>query len=501
MANKLKLIFFFLTFLIATSASAFDNYIVYDKIIANSQRYGYIEPILNSQKELNGLIYSDTISNRIVIEQFQADSLIILELTGKPLKTVHYYSDNFDTLFCFTLNNDKAINSTITKFVITDLIESEVIPISCYSIAEAYNYDVIYLDLKLDTNIVTGNRQILFQKAARFDYHTLKGTVKEVIPTSAIINPVSCTIITQNESQVLLSYPLFSQDDENYLSFSNIYYFYDFRTSPTDTAAGSSNTAEINIYDKNFSELFDFQSSPAFIYNIFLGNFQPSTDSYELIYCGNSLDLAGYYNVPTKHIGCYSFSSGFAEERWYNNNLANIKFEFVYREKDYLIGRRGNNEIIFLDYLNGNIEDSTNLYHNLTQPIFFDNNSTLNLFGRSGDTVFIHRFDVASYIGSYNNEKEEIPLTFTLIQNHPNPFNGETRLEFEVEELDNFTLKIYNVLGQEIKHLASGVFAPGVYQYYWNGKNESGLEQASGVYFARLQSEQNSQMIKLIYIK
>lgn len=501
MAKKLTVLFFFLTFLIASSISAFDNYIIFEKIIDHSDNYGFIEPILDAQKELNGFIYSDTTNNQLIIEWFQPDSLLTIELSGKPLKTVHYFSDNFDTLFCFTLFNNNEINSTITKFTISDLVDSEELPVSCYSVG-AMNHVVNFLDLKLDRDILTGNHKLLFQKATRFDqYYETMGPVRETIPTSAIIDPATMTILTKNKSQATVAFPLFSQTETDYITYSNIYYFYDFRDYPEDPNVGSSNTTYLDIYDKNYSTLFDFESEPAYTHNIFTGNFKPSTDDYELIYFGNALDLAGYNNDPVKYLGCYSFASGFPEEQWYNSEIGNIDFEYVYEAKDYLIGLRGKNEIIFFDYLNGNIEDSTNLYRDAGSVIFFEGIESLNMFGRSGDTIFVNRFDVTLGIDYYTHVQEEIPLTFTLFQNHPNPFNGETRLEFEVEEMGHFTLKIYNVLGQEIKHLVGGVFAPGVYQYYWNGKNESGQEQSSGIYFARLQADENSQMIKLIYIK
>lgn len=505
MVKKLTVLFFFLTFLIISSVSAIDNYIIFDKILSNGDDFGYIEPMLDGQKDLSGFIYTDTAHNRIVIERFNADTMITLSLTGNPLKTAHFFSDNFDTLFCFTVYNDGAINSVLTKFTIADLVEKEELTIDCYTFTSPSTYtshDVTFQDINIEWDPIANSHRLHFQKSTRFqgNYDNM-GPIKESVPTSAIINPATFEIITKNRSQSLYAYPLSSPSENDYICYSNIYYFYDFRVNPSDPDVGSSNTTDVAIYNNLYSPVFEFSNEPAFTYGIFLGDFKPSTAGNELIYFGSGLDLGGYYSDPVKHLGCYSFSTGFADELWYNDEIGNIKFEYVFRDKDYLVGRRGNNEIIFLDYLNGNIEDSTNLYRDLFNPIFYDKNSALNLFGRNGDTLVVYQFDVTAYVIGNPEQKEEIPLTFNLLQNHPNPFNGETRLEFEVLETDNFSLKIYNVLGQEIKHLAGGVFAPGTYQYYWDGKNENHQEQSSGIYFARLQSDQSSQMIKLIFIK
>ena len=180
-----------------------------------------------------------------------------------------------------------------------------------------------------------------------------------------------------------------------------------------------------------------------------------------------------------------------------------ISFEYVFNQKDLLIGTRGNNEVIMLDYLNGQISDSSNLERELSHITFFETgetSKTLNLAGREDNKIYVYQFDMVTSV----NEpyiKEEIPLTFKLFQNHPNPFNGETRLEFETEESQHLTLSIYNILGQEIKNLASKTFSAGIYQYYWDGNNQDGVSQASGIYFARLESRSGSTMIKLIYMK
>jgi hypothetical protein len=76
-----------------------------------------------------------------------------------------------------------------------------------------------------------------------------------------------------------------------------------------------------------------------------------------------------------------------------------------------------------------------------------------------------------------------IPARFTLGQNYPNPFNPSTRIKFEIATATTVTLKVYNILGQEVASLAQGAKAPGTYDIVFDARS-----LASGVYVYRLQT-------------
>jgi len=75
----------------------------------------------------------------------------------------------------------------------------------------------------------------------------------------------------------------------------------------------------------------------------------------------------------------------------------------------------------------------------------------------------------------------DIPATFALMQNHPNPFNPSTTIRFDLAEAGNVSLKVYNAMGQTVSELVGGPRAAGRYSVVWDA---SGV--ASGVYFYRL---------------
>lgn len=74
-----------------------------------------------------------------------------------------------------------------------------------------------------------------------------------------------------------------------------------------------------------------------------------------------------------------------------------------------------------------------------------------------------------------------VPATMTLSQNYPNPFNPSTEIRFSVPRNEWTTLKVYNLLGQEVATLVQGVVSPGEYTLRFDGNNLS-----SGIYFYRL---------------
>jgi hypothetical protein len=81
----------------------------------------------------------------------------------------------------------------------------------------------------------------------------------------------------------------------------------------------------------------------------------------------------------------------------------------------------------------------------------------------------------------------EILKTYTLHQNYPNPFNPSTSITYDLSIADNISLKVYDLLGQEVKTLVNGDVSAGSHTVVWNGTNNSGSQVASGIYIYTLQ--------------
>lgn len=89
-----------------------------------------------------------------------------------------------------------------------------------------------------------------------------------------------------------------------------------------------------------------------------------------------------------------------------------------------------------------------------------------------------------------------IPESFTLDQNYPNPFNPSTTIKFALPGAGFVSLKIYNLLGQEVATLVDQVLASGSYQTTFDGSR-----LASGIYVSRLQAGGTTLTRKMVLLK
>jgi hypothetical protein len=113
--------------------------------------------------------------------------------------------------------------------------------------------------------------------------------------------------------------------------------------------------------------------------------------------------------------------------------------------------------------------------------------------GTDGNGVW--RSSLTEIIG-IKNISSEIPSSYSLSQNFPNPFNPTTTIKFAVPKLSNVKISVNDITGKELEVLVNEQLQAGTYQTNWNASNFS-----SGVYFYRLQTEDFSDTKKLILLK
>jgi hypothetical protein len=89
-----------------------------------------------------------------------------------------------------------------------------------------------------------------------------------------------------------------------------------------------------------------------------------------------------------------------------------------------------------------------------------------------------------------------IPLDFSLYQNFPNPFNPTTKIKYSIPKLSNVTIKVFDILGNEIETLVNEVKPTGTYEITWYAE---GLP--SGVYVYRLQAGEYADVKKMVLLK
>ena len=89
-----------------------------------------------------------------------------------------------------------------------------------------------------------------------------------------------------------------------------------------------------------------------------------------------------------------------------------------------------------------------------------------------------------------------MPTELTLNQNYPNPFNPVTKIEYRISKSDHVTLKVYNLLGQEVASLVNKKQNAGQYEIEFNGS-----KLASGIYLYTLKAGESSMTKKMVLLK
>ena len=82
-----------------------------------------------------------------------------------------------------------------------------------------------------------------------------------------------------------------------------------------------------------------------------------------------------------------------------------------------------------------------------------------------------------------------LPQEFALHQNRPNPFNPVTQIRYDLPQLSEVKMEVFNILGRKVCTLVNGLEPAGYRSAVWNGRDRSGLPVSSGIYIYRLTAE------------
>jgi len=100
-----------------------------------------------------------------------------------------------------------------------------------------------------------------------------------------------------------------------------------------------------------------------------------------------------------------------------------------------------------------------------------------------------------------SNAAGSVPTSYGLSQNYPNPFNPTTEISFDLPKASQVELSIFNVLGQQVRSLVNQSMEAGQHQLMWDGRDGSGSQVSSGVYFYRLSAGSFSETRKMMLLK
>ncbi len=83
----------------------------------------------------------------------------------------------------------------------------------------------------------------------------------------------------------------------------------------------------------------------------------------------------------------------------------------------------------------------------------------------------------------FESPQLNLPLVIELEQNFPNPFNPSTTFVYQINKAANIKIRVFNLLGRQVRTLLDEAQTPGIYSSNWDGLDEDGVQQPSGIYF------------------
>lgn len=135
------------------------------------------------------------------------------------------------------------------------------------------------------------------------------------------------------------------------------------------------------------------------------------------------------------------------------------------------------------------------IYFFKTQSVTGQGTTTWRAERKSDPSQYIIQvFGVTTIIGI--KQISSVIKEFSLAQNYPNPFNPTTKIQFSIPKTDFVILKIYDIVGRQVKVLVNEYLSQGEYEYEFDAKNLS-----SGMYYYSLSSGENVAVKKMVLVK
>ncbi|HZH74228.1 MAG TPA: T9SS type A sorting domain-containing protein, partial [Mariniphaga sp.] len=132
-------------------------------------------------------------------------------------------------------------------------------------------------------------------------------------------------------------------------------------------------------------------------------------------------------------------------------------------------------------------------------PSFVDinNDTDYDLFigNIKGGIYYFRNNKVTSVIN-----ESELPQNFSL-ESYPNPFNSGTNIIVNIDNTEEVTLTVYDILGEKVRQIHNGLLNKGRNVFYWDSKDDKNHDISSGIYFVVAKTLYNFKTIKLILLK
>ena len=150
-----------------------------------------------------------------------------------------------------------------------------------------------------------------------------------------------------------------------------------------------------------------------------------------------------------------------------------------------------------LFWLEGDGTNSWEIEHGITEMLKLSLNTSQHgaVFGEILNSWLDYHYNFL------NINDASIPGRYKLFQNHPNPFNPITTLQYDLPEDVNVKIMIYDLMGREVKTLVNNQLSAGYKSVSWNAKNNLGQPVSAGMYLYRISAGDFQSVKKMVLLK
>jgi hypothetical protein len=212
-------------------------------------------------------------------------------------------------------------------------------------------------------------------------------------------------------------------------------------------------------------------------------------------------DKIAYYNTSTRDsIFLFSFNSEapVGAALFIFDCSDTLAIPYLYSTNMYLAYKFSNNELRILIFSLGDASIPSGPVDLLAIPL--ENACSLTSLEVVDDKGNIMKAELGT-TGISDQPAQNLPKSFALLPNYPNPFNPETYIEYALPSDCQVTFAIYNILGQKVRTLINEHQSAGIKSVRWDGKDDSGNQVSAGVYFYSIKADNFTQTKKMILLK
>ena len=142
------------------------------------------------------------------------------------------------------------------------------------------------------------------------------------------------------------------------------------------------------------------------------------------------------------------------------------------------------------------ISDTLVTIYAYTEALNCENQPEYCIFG---DTTSFYM--QIAFQGALSSQSPQVPVEFTVHQNHPNPFNPITLIQYDLPNNGFVNMAVYDMMGRLVKTLLNGSKPAGYNQVLWHATNDNNESVSAGVYIYVIQFGNSIETKKMILLK